>query len=46
MSQLTKGLITFRGLHRDLLEVGQGGFRIVVHGKNEMATCPGALEDV
>jgi len=38
------GQITFRGFHRTPLEVGQGGFPIVVHAEHQMATRPGALE--
>ena len=46
MSQLTKGLIAFHRFHRTPLEVGQGGFPIVAHGEDQMATRPGALEHV
>ncbi len=43
---LSGGLITFHGFHRTPLEVGQGGFPIVAHAEDEMATRPGALEHV
>ena len=34
------------GFHRTPLEVGNGGFPIVAHPEDEMATRPGALEHV
>ena len=43
---LSGGLITFHGFHRTPLEVGQGGFPIVAHAEDQMATRPGALEHV
>ena len=43
---LSGGLITFHGFHRTPLEVGKGGFPIVAHAEDEMATRPGALEHV
>ncbi len=46
MSQPTKRPITFNGFHRTPLEVGQGGFPIVVHGEDETASRSGASKDV
>ena len=43
---LSGGVITFHGFHRTPLEVGQGGFPIVAHAEDEMATRPGALEHI
>ncbi len=43
---LSGGLITFHGFHRTPLEVGRGGFPIVAHAEDQMATRPGALEHV
>ncbi len=34
------------GCHRTPLEVGHGGFAIVAHAEDQMATRPGALEHV
>ena len=43
---LSGGLFTFHGFHRTPLEVGKGGFPIVAHAEDEMASRPGALEHI
>ncbi len=45
-SFLSGGLFTYHGFHRTPLEVGKGGFPIVAHAEDQMATRPGALEHI